>query len=516
MESQLAGRIARAFAVLFFMVTAVVAQDKATLWGKLQPGPHQVGYKTFFKYDDSRTYDPSFGTKPPGAKGRPIQISLWYPAKPDRQSEQMPFAAYVDLLSLEEEFGTLDEARKREAVNIFITHLRWWTNQTASKESIGQLTRLNTFAYKDAVPEPGKFPLILLAQGAHQSSLYHSILCEYLASQGYIVATSPSMGMTSRLMSTDVRGGETQGRDLEYILAFMRDQPFVDREKLGVTAFSFGGIGGSLVQMRNSRVQAVLSLDSVIGYERLNPLIKQSPYFDIVRANVPYMHLMPQEGTGFDLKFLESLKYAQTYVLRFKGLAHFDFSSLGVIANHVFSAPPDQMERIELGQEIICRYALNFFDAYLKSDPQSLAFLQRKPDDNGIPAGFVVLASSKPPLKAIPTAEQLANMIATNGTWNAIEILRDVKKSDPNSDLLQERALNSLGYRLIFIGKLSEAIEVFKLNVDMYPQSFNVYDSLAEAYMIDGEKQLAIKNYERSLELNPNNTNATEKLKTLR
>jgi tetratricopeptide (TPR) repeat protein len=174
------------------------------------------------------------------------------------------------------------------------------------------------------------------------------------------------------------------------------------------------------------------------------------------------------------------------------------------------------MERIELGQEIICRYALNFFDAYLKSDPQSLAFLQRKPDDNGIPAGFVVLASSKPPLKAIPTAEQLANMIATNGTWNAIEILRDVKKSDPNSDLLQERALNSLGYRLIFIGKLSEAIEVFKLNVDMYPQSFNVYDSLAEAYMIDGEKQLAIKNYERSLELNPNNTNATEKLKTLR
>jgi tetratricopeptide (TPR) repeat protein len=64
--------------------------------------------------------------------------------------------------------------------------------------------------------------------------------------------------------------------------------------------------------------------------------------------------------------------------------------------------------------------------------------------------------------------------------------------------------------------KIKETIEIFKLNVEVYPQSYNVYDSLAEAYMINGEKELAIKNYEKSLELNPKNTNAIEMLKKLK
>jgi cytochrome c-type biogenesis protein CcmH/NrfG len=53
-------------------------------------------------------------------------------------------------------------------------------------------------------------------------------------------------------------------------------------------------------------------------------------------------------------------------------------------------------------------------------------------------------------------------------------------------------------------------------NVELYPQSANVYDSLGEAYMKNGDKELAIENYQRALELNPANTNAVEMLKRLR
>ena len=56
--------------------------------------------------------------------------------------------------------------------------------------------------------------------------------------------------------------------------------------------------------------------------------------------------------------------------------------------------------------------------------------------------------------------------------------------------------------------KLEEAIKLFKLNVEEYPESANVYDSLGEAYMVNKEYALAIKNYQKSFELNPNNTNA--------
>ncbi|HEY7911454.1 MAG TPA: tetratricopeptide repeat protein, partial [Blastocatellia bacterium] len=92
---------------------------------------------------------------------------------------------------------------------------------------------------------------------------------------------------------------------------------------------------------------------------------------------------------------------------------------------------------------------------------------------------------------------------------------RDLKTNQSNAYDFSEPELNGLGYRLLAMKKVKEAIEVFKLNVEAYPQSSNVYDSLAEAYMTNGDKELAIKNYKRSLELNPQNTNAAETLKKL-
>ena len=64
--------------------------------------------------------------------------------------------------------------------------------------------------------------------------------------------------------------------------------------------------------------------------------------------------------------------------------------------------------------------------------------------------------------------------------------------------------------------RLEDAIEIFKLNAEAYPESSNVYDSLGEAYMMNGNTDMAIANYEKSLELNPDNTNAVEKLKELK
>ena len=63
--------------------------------------------------------------------------------------------------------------------------------------------------------------------------------------------------------------------------------------------------------------------------------------------------------------------------------------------------------------------------------------------------------------------------------------------------------------------KVLESIAVFKVNVEFYPKSSNVYDSLGEAYMANGDKALAIANYKKSLELDPANSNAREVLKKL-
>ena len=72
-----------------------------------------------------------------------------------------------------------------------------------------------------------------------------------------------------------------------------------------------------------------------------------------------------------------------------------------------------------------------------------------------------------------------------------------------------------MGYEFLNQKKNLIAIAIFKFNVSAYPKSSNVYDSLGEAYMNNGDKQLAILNYKKSLELNTDNNNAKEALKKL-
>ena len=102
------------------------------------------------------------------------------------------------------------------------------------------------------------------------------------------------------------------------------------------------------------------------------------------------------------------------------------------------------------------------------------------------------------------------------GVDAAIQYFHNKRKSEPDIIIFEEIEMNSLGYGLLQNGNIKDAIELFKLNTIAYPNSGNVYDSLGEAYMKDGQTDLAIKNYEKSLELNSNNDNAKEMLKQLR
>lgn len=76
--------------------------------------------------------------------------------------------------------------------------------------------------------------------------------------------------------------------------------------------------------------------------------------------------------------------------------------------------------------------------------------------------------------------------------------------------------LNRLGYYFLGENRLQEAIEVLQYNVELYPKVANTYDTLGEAYMIAEQRNEAISNYQRSLELDPGNTNAVEMLKKLK
>jgi tetratricopeptide (TPR) repeat protein len=114
-----------------------------------------------------------------------------------------------------------------------------------------------------------------------------------------------------------------------------------------------------------------------------------------------------------------------------------------------------------------------------------------------------------------PIGDVLFQTIQEKDIDAAVRQYRELKSSDPAAYDFAENEFIGLGYRLLHTKKFKEAIEIFKLSVEAYPQSYNTYDSLAEAYMDNGDKDLAIKNYRKSLELNPANANGLKRLKEL-
>jgi CubicO group peptidase (beta-lactamase class C family) len=100
----------------------------------------------------------------------------------------------------------------------------------------------------------------------------------------------------------------------------------------------------------------------------------------------------------------------------------------------------------------------------------------------------------------------LRKALSENGINGMMKLYNEIKKSNPGE--LNGDVLNGIGYSLLGSNRIQDAIEVFKLNVDAYPDYANGYDSLGEAYMKNGQTDLAILNYKKSLELDPNNENA--------
>jgi len=94
-------------------------------------------------------------------------------------------------------------------------------------------------------------------------------------------------------------------------------------------------------------------------------------------------------------------------------------------------------------------------------------------------------------------------LVKENGQWKTRNRIVTAPDSYATNEHSTEVELNTAGYVLLTSKKIPEAIEIFKLNVKLFPDSWNVYDSLGEAYAAAGDTKEAIENYEKSIQLNP-------------
>jgi tetratricopeptide (TPR) repeat protein len=115
----------------------------------------------------------------------------------------------------------------------------------------------------------------------------------------------------------------------------------------------------------------------------------------------------------------------------------------------------------------------------------------------------------------LPISDLLMKTIQEKNVAAGVQQYHDLKSTQPTKYDFSARELIGLGYDLLRAKKITEAIEIFKLGVEADPAYFNTWDSLADAYLAHEAKDLAVKNYRKALELNPNDTNAVERLRQL-
>lgn len=501
---------------LILCCAASLSQAASNFSFDVAPGQHGVGLRVIEQYDYARSYRGNYdvvtGKPVSGEKARPMQTVVWYPAQ--RSGKRVTYGDYARLNGGAETFGR-SEAETAAATAAWLKRQR---SDNGVEQAYAELAR-PMWAVRDGKPAPGRFPVVIYAPSFSANAAENADLCEYLASHGYVVIASPSMGAHARGMSADLEGIETQAADIAFLIGYAHTLPQADTGKLAVAGFSWGGISNVFVAARDSRVKALVNLDGSVRY--WPDMIEQARYVVPARVAVPMLFLAQRPRSLEELakrdkplvSFLNGMRYSDLYNVTLHPMEHFAFASEGLRFTGTSNFNEYSAAEVSQAHGWMARYVLQFLNAYLLEQAPARTFLSNTPRQNGVPAHMVTVVTQLAQGPA-PTLEMLAAESSKTGFRDVEEVYAAMRKREPKF-AVPERALNDWGYKLLAAGDKPGALAVLKLVTTLYPDSGNAYDSLAEAYEANEDKARAIDNYQRALTLNPKNENAARQLKAL-
>ena len=480
----------------------------------LKKGKYAVGFTHYLTSDSTRTYQRIFDWNNDFIS-RPIRVSVWFPAANAGNKMTMSVLEYMQILKQEEEWEHLPD---NQLLNWF-----YYANSPANQLHLNE----KTSAVRGVKPAKGPFPVVIYAPSYQASSIENFALCEYLASQGYIVIASPSRGTETRFLEGGTQKDmETQATDIDFLVTEVSKIPAADLNRMATMGFSFGGLSNVLAQIRNRKIKAIVSLDGSVKYN-FNTL-KQAALVNMEKVDVPFIHFAQKDIPEQVLKednldaslnqqfdFYDSLVYSEAYQLKFHHLTHAYFSTLGVLFQDRDKRQDKTDREIMESYQLVSLYTLKFLDAFLKDDAAAHTFLKNAPDENNFNEGLLSVQSKKPMVR--PFSFRDFNELAAKRNYENLLALYDSLLIKHPSMQFPEGNFNNLGLQLVFNPVTSkQGINVFLLATSLFPGSANLFDSLGEAYLFVGEKAKAVTNFEKSLVLYPENQNAIDRLKQLR
>ncbi len=476
-----------------------------------KPGPYPVGLKMVNQYDPTRTFpaNPDRPGAPARQGSRPLQTLIWYPAL-QSTSKPMTVGDYVALADNEIHFDTPDQE-----------HNKWRTRLKSSFNA-------PLWSVRNATPADGHYPVLVYAPSDSSIAWENADLCEFLASYGYVVLASPSLGVSTRDMTDDLAGIDTQALDISFLISYAARLPDTDSSKVAAVSFSWGGISVLFAAARDPRIQILVEMDGSMRYYPglvasagdIHPELLKTPLLFFTSNEMSYIeHLDAYNGPKNERigrSVLNAWAHGDAIILNMVGMSHPEFCSMFQRTKNAATFAEDQVadygrEDANTSYSWVSLYMLQFLNAYLKHETSAKAFLAKTPAENGLPMHTMGIMYR--PASFAETMRSAARM-GDESAWKAFQNFA----ADPMNRYMtgEEGTINKLGYALVQENDPASAVVLFKLNTKAYPDSANAWDSLGDGYEATNDIQAALMAYARSIELNPGNEHARRELVKLR
>jgi pimeloyl-ACP methyl ester carboxylesterase len=491
------------------------ASRKTTFFFAENPGPQPVGLKVVEQYDYSRAFQPlvdDLGQAYRGETARPMQTLIWYPAQ-RVASKPMTVGQYIDLSATETSFG-----KPTQPLGALQVWFEGWNGVRADRMR----------AVRDAPFALGKFPVVVYAPSFSSWPWENADLCEFIASYGYVVISSPGMGVT-RQSTHDVAGASAQAQDISFLIGYAHTLADADTSEVAVVGMSWGGLSNLFAAAHDNRIKALAALDGSMRY--FPGLVKQAGDVVPERMTIPLLFFKGQSSLEDQAQLEATFSSAGPSVLnawthgdlisvQMLGFFHPEFLSMSQRNERLWQFDfPRWQQEADYGRQDgitgyawVARYTQKFLDAYLKHNAAALSYLKNKPSENGVPS-HVMAVKFRGAVPPPASFDSFKAEVGRRGFEHAPEVYASFQEREPNFKLDSD-ALSSWTYGLLVAGHPPEATDIAKLNVQLFP-SGTAYSALAEVYAKSGQKEAAIDCYKRAVEISPENVFFRQRLDVL-
>jgi dienelactone hydrolase len=337
-------------------VAAPAAPGTLPLWAGLKPGQFPVGFISTVVMTDPH----------------PLQVSVWYPAQ--RDGTALRYGDYLKL-NLWEGATKPTQADKMKSL---AEAKQFLVKNGVDAVAADSLIDAPMYAHLNATVAKGSFPLIFVVQGIGQSASGQAVLSEFLASQGYVVATIPSITRMTGPMAAEkdiAPKAEEELKDIERAMDSLAQWPNMNHGvPVTFVAHSFGGRAALFYAMHHP-ASGIVSLEGGIGAAAGQKSMVEAKALDLKAKMPPVLHFyeLNDDYVTPDFRLLKSLRTPELQLVRMNSMHHVHFSSDGFASvmlpqmAKVTKAGPDLKQEVQS----VANQTLSYINKWVQKAPKA-------------------------------------------------------------------------------------------------------------------------------------------------